>query len=341
MNNNLPSVSIVIPARNEEKYIEKCILSLLNNTYPSELTTIYVCDGLSDDNTREIIAEISNAHPNVVLLDNKKQTTPFALNIGLRKSDSAIKIILGAHSEMDENFISENVKAFSNDDAIGCTGGVLENVYETKTSEIIGLAMSSSFGVGNAHFRTGAKDGFVDTVAFGAYKKEVFEQSGYFDESLTRNQDDEFNFRILKNGFKIYLSKAIKCKYYVRGSYKKLFRQYYQYGYWKVFVNKKHKTVTSIRQLIPLFFVLFLTLGPLCVFIHWYLLIAYSSVLSFYLILAGFSAAKTASNTSYILPLIYSFVLLHLSYGFGYLVGLVDFLLLNKNPNKNKTRMSR
>ena len=214
-------------------------MSFLQSNYPNELFNIFLCDGMSDDKTREIIQGIAKNNNQVILLDNLKQTTPFALNIALKKSTADIKIIFGAHATADPNFIIENVRAFENASDIGCTGGVIENVYENHTSKIIGLAMSSPFGVGNAHFRTGTKDGFVDTVAFGAYKKEVFEKVGYFDESLTRNQDDEFNFRVLKNGFRIYLSNKIYSKYYVRGAFDKLFKQYFQYGYWKVFVNKK------------------------------------------------------------------------------------------------------
>lgn len=340
MTNKLPSVSIVIPTRNEEAYIEKCLFSLLQNTYAQELLSIYVCDGLSDDNTRKIVLEIANKYPNVILLDNTKQTTPYALNIGLKESNANIKIILGAHSEVDKNFVLESVKAFEINNQIGCTGGVLENIYENPTSEIVGLAMSSSFGVGNAHFRTGLKDGYVDTVAFGAYKKEVFEKCGYFDESLTRNQDDEFNYRVIQNGFKIYLSKKINCKYYVRGSFKKLFRQYYQYGYWKVFVNKKHKTVTTIRQLVPLFFVLFLTTVVLTPIIPIYSYL-YLSLIGIYMLTAAYSACKLSNDTDKIIQLIYSFLILHISYGLGYIFGIVDFLFLNKNPNKKQVKMSR
>ncbi len=335
---SLPSVSIIIPCRNEESYIKNCVLSVINNDYPSELITVYVCDGLSDDGTREIVNQLCSEYPQVFLIDNDKQTTPYALNLGLQKSTADIKIILGAHSELDKNFIKENVQSFNIDTIIGCTGGIIENVYENSTSEVIGAAMSSSFGVGNAHFRTGNKDGFVDTVAFGAYKKEVFDKIGYFDESLTRNQDDEYNYRLIKNGFKIYLSKKIKCKYFVRASFKKLFRQYYQYGYWKVFVNKKHKTVTTIRQLIPLFFVLFLIFGSLASLLNTFILYSFLAILVIYIVLALLAAIRLKKN---IILLIYSFIILHSSYGSGYLLGIIDFLILNKNPNKKSTKLSR
>ena len=230
-------VAVIIPCKNEEHYIEKCINSILNSNYPKELLSIYVCDGLSTDNTVEIVKNSIKNNPEVNLLINKEQTTPQGLNLGLKTAQSDVKIILGAHSEVDPNFIQENVNILQQHSEVGCAGGVIKNVFENKTSEVIGAAMSSPFGVGNAHFRTGAKDGIVDTVAFGAYRKEVFEKIGYFDEELVRNQDDEFNFRLIKNGYKIYLSQKIISLYYVRASFKKLFKQYYQYRLVKIFVR--------------------------------------------------------------------------------------------------------
>lgn len=322
-------------------YIEKCINSIIANHYPKDLVSIYVCDGMSNDGTRELIKKLVSVNNNLFLLDNHKKTTPLALNLGLKTSTAEVKIILGAHSEVDENFISENINALDIDPKIGCVGGILENVYENQVSKIIGLAMSSKFGVGNAHFRTGEKKGFVDTVAFGGYRKEVFDKVGYFDETLERNQDDEFNFRVVKSGYKIYLSEKIKCNYYVRASYTKLYRQYYQYGYWKVFVNKKHRTITSFRQLVPLFFVFFLITAlmfslifPYSVFLSLFILFIYF----FLSLLASYSLSKKIST---ILKTSFVFLLLHSGYGWGYLLGLIDFIIFNKKPNDKATSSTR
>ena len=337
----LPSISITIPARNEEKYIEKCILSILSADYPQEKIKVFVCDGLSTDNTREIVSSLSNKHNNIQLIDNEKQTTPFALNLGLKASNCAIKIILGAHAEIDKDFIKNNVSILNDYPEVGCAGGIIENVYENESAETIGLAMSSVFGVGNAHFRTGSKNGFVDTVAFGAYRNEVFEKIGYFDEDLIRNQDDEFNFRLLQNGFKIYLNSNIKSKYYVRASFSKLYKQYYQYGYWKVYVNKKHKAVTSIRQLVPLFFVLFLFLGFTISFLHWVLATLFSLGILAYIFLAIVFASQKSNSFEKITVIAYTFFLLHFSYGLGYLVGIFDFIALNKGPRISSQKLTR
>ena len=334
-------VSIIIPCKNEENYIEKCINSILNSNYPKDLISIYVCNGLSTDKTEEIVNKYIKINPQVYLLINQYQTTPKGLNLGLRAAKSDVKIILGAHSEVDPNFIQENVNILQQHSEVGCVGGVIKNVFENRTSEIIGAAMSSPFGVGNAHFRTGDKEGIVDTVAFGAYRKEVFEKIGYFDEELVRNQDDEFNFRMIKNGYKIFLSQKIISLYYVRASFKKLYKQYYQYGYWKVFVNKKHQTVTSIRQLIPLFFVIFIFQGFVTSFFHSYILLLNLFVLILYSVLAFIFASKVITNLKNVFLVILAFLILHLSYRTGYLKGILDFVVLNKKPVKKSMELSR
>lgn len=333
----MKTVSIVIPCLNEKDYILRCLHSIVAQSYPAQLLTTYVCDGMSNDGTRELIGEFIKAYPQFNLLDNLQKTTPFALNLGIRTSAAEIIIILGAHSELDKDFVQKSVESFEIDPMIMCTGGVLENVYENETSRVIGAAMSSSFGVGNAHFRTGNKSGFVDTVAFGAYKKEVFAKVGLFDEELIRNQDDEFNFRVTNAGFKIYLNHEIKCRYFVRASFRKLYRQYYQYGYWKVCVNKKHKTITTVRQLIPMFFVLYLCVLLVSLFAPTLITLLVSSFGIVYVLLAFTFAARSASSLRAIFGVALTFFILHVSYGSGYLKGIFDFFILGRSIKKHES----
>jgi cellulose synthase/poly-beta-1,6-N-acetylglucosamine synthase-like glycosyltransferase len=333
----LKTVSIVIPCLNEKNYILRCLQSIVAQSYPENLITTYVCDGMSNDGTRELIMDFAKAHQQFTLLDNIKKNTPFALNLGIKASAAEIIIILGAHSELDIRFVEKSVASFEIDPAIMCTGGVLENVYENETSQMIGAAMSSSFGVGNAHFRTGNKSGFVDTVAFGAYKREIFDKVGLFDEELIRNQDDEFNFRVTNAGYKIYLNHEIKCRYFVRASFTKLYRQYYQYGYWKVFVNKKHKTITTVRQLIPMFFVLYLMLFVASIFTYKFIFLAMSAFGLLYVLLAFLFAARSVSSFGAIFGIAFTFFILHFGYGLGYLKGIFDFFILGKAIKKQES----
>jgi GT2 family glycosyltransferase len=202
--------------------------------------------------------------------------------------------------------------------------------------------MSSPFGVGNAYFRTGGKSGYVDTVAFGAYRREVFERIGFFDEDLVRNQDDEFNYRVTKAGFKIYLEPKIESKYYVRGSFSKLYKQYFQYGYWKVFVNRKHATITTLRQLAPPLWMLFVSVGWMGFFIHPFLGYAYVGMILIYLTLAKFTAIRTAGwQIPMIFKLVACYMILHASYGWGYLKGMFHFYILRRNPTEGSQQLTR
>lgn len=332
----MKTVTIVIPCFNENEYIIRCLDSIEKQSYPKELITTFVCDGNSTDGTQELVRDYVAKNNRFQLLINTHKTTPHALNLGIKNSKSDVIIILGAHSELDVDFVKKSMETFLVDENIMCVGGVLENDYANDTSRTIGYAMSSPFGVGNAHFRTGARKGYVDTVAFGAYRKEIFEKVGLFDEELIRNQDDEFNYRVTSNGYKIYLNPEIKCKYFVRAFYGKLFRQYYQYGYWKVYVNRLHKTVTTGRQLIPALFVLYLLVLPFSFIIGGPVAIYSSLFLFLYLVFAITFASIKHSNPLVMVKITFTFLILHLGYGTGYLKGVLDFLILGRSIRKTE-----
>lgn len=340
MNN---SVSIVIPCRNEEKYISKCIESFLNQSYPQELITIIVADGMSTDKTREIIEEMKKEHNNIVMLDNKGLSAPKGMNLGIQYTNSDIVIIFGAHAYADKEFVMENVKALQNSE-IGCSGGIITTINDTVKGAAIAEAMSCPFGVGNALFRFSDKETYVDTVAFGAYRRVVLNEIGFFDEELVRNQDDELNFRVEKSGAKILLSPKIKSTYFGRGDFKKLWRQYYQYGFWKVRVIQKHKRPASIRHLIPLMFVLFLTIGGLLSIFSSIITMGYFTILGLYMLLDLIFSIKISvkKNIKYLLYLIISFPILHISYGLGFILGIMNFYVFKSKKIEEKNKeMSR
>jgi glycosyltransferase involved in cell wall biosynthesis len=339
---NIPVIAVIVPARNEEKYIGRLLDSFVHVQYPKEKLRLVICDGMSEDKTQDIVNNYALSHSWIKLLVNVNRTTPYAFNQGIRfATDADIFITVGAHAEVYPDFMEQVVKCFSISPDIGCVGGILENVYENELAKAIGLAMSSPFGVGNAHFRTGEKEGEVDTVGFPAYKKEVFEKVGLFNETLSRNQDDEFNYRVARAGFKIWLSKSIRSKYYVRGSFEKLSRQYFQYGYWKVYVNRLHKTVTTYRQLIPPAFVVFLILGLILSCCSVFLAGCYAGILLVYILGAFYFASKIATDPGETLRIVYAFFILHFFYGAGYVKGLFDFALLGKKPSQKAETLTR
>jgi len=338
---SFPRVRVVIPCRNEARFIGPCLLSLVAADRSNMHLEVCVCDGMSDDGTREEIKGIASVHPWIKLMDNPARTTPQAMNIGLRPEGFDIGIILGAHAEVDKEFLKENMALLRDHPEVGCAGGVIENVYVDEASRRIGAAMGHPFGVGGAHFRTGRKEGEVDTVAFGAYRREVFDQVGFFDERLVRNQDDEFNYRVTQAGWRIRLSYKIRSKYYVRASLGRLFRQYRQYGYWKVYVNRLHRAITTWRQLVPAALVAFLSLGPA---ISWTGPIAFGLFLAGvtgYVLVAFVSAFRSASQVKDIPGIMATFFVLHVSYGIGYWHGIFDLILLRREPLSKAHALTR
>jgi len=340
--NNRETVSIIIPCRNEKNYISMCIDSFLKQSYPMELMEIVIADGMSDDGTKDILEEYSQKYSNVRVIDNKGLSAPKGMNLGIKSSNKDIIIIFGAHAYADKDFVKNNVE-YLNKHEIGCAGGPIETVNDNKVGKAISLAMSSPFGVGNALFRYAQKETYVDTVAFGAYRREVLEQIGYFDEELVRNQDDELNYRVIKEGYKIILSPSIKSTYYGRGSYAKLWKQYYQYGFWKVRVMQKHGKPAAIRHLVPMAFVLTNILGILLgmilkpILYLWLLeVVAYTSTDIY------FSAKLSEKSPSIMACMLPVFPILHLSYGLGFINGIFAFYILKSNKIKEKnSKMSR
>lgn len=333
------TVSIIIPCRNEEKYIKQCIYSFLDQSYPKELIEVIIADGMSTDNTRNIINEIIKKHNNVNLIDNKKFTAPSGMNLGIKKSKSDIIIIFGAHAYADKDFVKENVLALQNEE-VGCAGGIITTINDSVKGEAIAEAMSCPFGVGNALFRYAEKEAFVDTVGFGAYYRKFITDIGLFDEELVRNQDDELNFRVQKSGRKILLNPKIKSTYFSRGDFKKLWKQYYQYGFWKVRVIQKHRKPASIRHLIPLIFVLFLLFGGIASVFSKFIRIGYLLTILVYLILdATFSLKICKKKRFNHFPYLFiTFPILHISYGIGFILGLFNFYIFKSKKIEEKNK---
>jgi len=327
----LPFVSVIIPSYNEEKFITSVLDNVVEQDYPHERLEVFVVDGNSRDKTRELIQMKAKEHPFIHLLNNEKQYVPFALNLGISRSKGEVIVIMSSHSLYPLNYVSSLVEALFKLDADN-VGGVLINTA-TNTSlkpTAIAKVISSLFGIGNAYFRIGSKHiKEVDTVPFGCYHRSVFERIGVFDEELIKNQDDEFNARLIQHGGSIYLIPEIKITYFTRESVKALWRMFFQYGFFKPLVNLKLKQPASIRQFFPPVFVLFLFLAfPGSYFspLIFYSLIAGGSI---YILANLFFTLKIMLETRRPLLLFFLpwlFLVLHLAYGWGYLIGVVKFV---------------
>ncbi len=334
-----PFVSVVIPCRNESGFIGGCLDSVLATTYPLGRLEVLVVDGMSDDGTRDELARYS-AGPSIVrVLDNPKGITPAALNIGVGHARGSVLIRMDAHTEYPPNYISGLVTWLERSGADN-VGGLWRTLPgdDTTFARAIAGALSHPFGVGNAHFRIGVQEPkWVDTVPFGCYRADVFDRIGLFDEELVRNQDDEFNARLLRHGGRILLVPDVVSTYYARASAKKLWRTYFQYGFFKPLAIKKLGRVPTLRQLVPAAFVLSLALFTLAglwlPLARWTLLgilIAYLGSI----VAASFSAGGPGKGLRVFAATAVVFPVLHLAYGIGFLRGVLDLV----RPNGLRSR---
>ncbi|HXI33433.1 MAG TPA: glycosyltransferase family 2 protein [Gemmatimonadales bacterium] len=321
----LPKVSAVIPCRNEARYIGACLDSLLTCDYPQDRLEILVADGMSDDGTREIVREYATRHPAVRLLDNPRRITPAAMNVGVRQSTGAIIMPMGAHALYPPDYITRLVAALDETGADN-VGGVLVTVPadDTPVARALAIALSHPLGVGNSYFRIGATERrVVDTVPFGCYRRAVFDRIGLFDEDLVRNQDDELNGRLVRQGGRIVLIPDVVSRYFARSSFRQVWRMFFQYGYFKPLAARKIGRVLTVRQLVPALFVVALAasavLAPWLVAGRWLL----AAIATTYL--AAISAAALGGlryGARCALALAAAFPVLHVSYGVGFLAGL-------------------
>jgi glycosyltransferase involved in cell wall biosynthesis len=333
-----PFVSVIIPCRNEEKSIGKCLDSVIANDYTKEKLEVVVVDGMSEDKTKEIVNKYAARFPFIKLLSNSKKIVPTAMNIGIKNAQGQIIIRMDAHNVYKEDYVSKCVK-YLQEYNVDNIGGILVTLpgADTLIAHSIALALSHPFGVGDAYFRIGSKEPkYVDTVPFGCYKREVFDKIGFFDEDLVRNQDDEFNLRLIKSGGKILLMPDIVSYYYARDSLLKLWKMYYQYGYFKPLVAQKIGTVLTWRQLIPAIFIGSLAcsffLSLISKLFLWIFVIIFLLYISANLFFSSQIAARKGLKYLPILPIV--FFTLHVSYGIGYLKGILDFILLKRHKRK-------
>jgi glycosyltransferase involved in cell wall biosynthesis len=382
--NLAPRVSVIVPCRNESSHIATCVAGLLALEAPAGGFEVVVADGMSDDGTREILARLaeevagkpadatpspgaegrgegeslkSASAPGCLLrvIDNPDHIVSKGLNAAIRAARGAIIVRADAHTEYAPDYLLRCLEVLQQTGADN-VGGPARTKAEGCRHQAIAAAYHSPFSVGGARFHDPDYEGYVDTVTYGCWLRSTFEKFGLFDEELVRNQDDEHNLRITRGGGKVYQTPKIKSWYRPRGSLKALFKQYMQYGYWKVRVIQKHKLPASWRHLVPGAFVLALMLlfllsafcfpWPVKSFVYFTGLL---STFSFLLICSAYllavfvasvvTAAKTEWKLFWILPLV--FPCYHFGYGYGFLRGVWDFVIRRNAHEEWAARLTR
>ncbi|MDG5799808.1 glycosyltransferase family 2 protein [Marinilabiliaceae bacterium ANBcel2] len=337
-----PKVSIIIPVRNEERYIVSFLETLFNQDYPHDKIEVIIADGMSNDSTRYRIEHFLNGKNSVKVkvIDNPGQIVPEGLNRALAMCGNEIIIRMDAHAFFPANYISRLVDEMDKYNADNI-GGVIRTLPSSNSlfSKAIAAAMSSAFGMGNSRFRVGTtRVCRVDTVPFGCFKADVFEKAGGFDEELVRNQDDEFNGRITKKGFNVVLLPDLVIDYYARDSIKKTALMFFQYGLFKPLCVKKLKRIATFRQLVPPLFVFSILISLLVIFFIPQFIILFISVFGLYffvsvaisILLSQKDKSSLVNRIKLLCALVVTFFVIHFSYGLGYLQGIISLVFNRK-----------
>jgi succinoglycan biosynthesis protein ExoA len=337
MNPSLPLISILIPCRNEETTVTAVLDAFAAQDYPPERMEIILADGESVDATRARILGFAEAHRGLAirLIDNPGRTAPAGLNAGLRVAQGEIILRMDAHSIPQPDYVRQCVELLQ---STGCAGvGGAWDVAPGKSSiwaRAIACAGANSFATGGARYRMGGVAGEVDTVPFGAYRRELFDRLGGFNEAVPVNEDYEWNYRVRKAGGKIVYSPAIRSRYIARGTVRAMIRQYFIYGRQKAIMLSFHPQSLRLRQLIPALFLPSLIVGLIAGLIWTFLAILPVAELALYAAAALLFAAREATRR-HAVELVFTlppvFFLIHIFWGLGFWVGILRILLGLRN----------
>lgn len=331
-------VSVIVPCRNERRYIEGFCAGVLAQRLPPGWTLqLVVADGQSDDGTRELLQRLAQQDPRIAWIDNPARIVSPGLNAALKIAGGEAIVRMDVHSDYAPDYIAQclAVQAETGADNVGGPWRAVPDAGAARMQHAVAAAFQSRWVAGGARSRQLDFDGWVDTVYLGSWPRKTFERFGGFDEGLVRNQDDEHNLRLTLGGGKVWQSSRIRSTYRPRADLSQVFRQYQQYGYWKPFVMKKHGQPASLRHLVPGVFVAALGLSGLSALVG--LLVGAGALLTPLVVLGGAYVVavgaltvavarqqRCAASVAWRVPAVIGAY--HLGYGIGSVAGWWDVL---------------
>ncbi|MDE3197828.1 MAG: glycosyltransferase family 2 protein [Acidobacteriota bacterium] len=335
--------SIIVPCRNEARHIDDFLKSVQKQEFGDYTWEVLIADGASSDGTAERLREFAAAHPEFRIVSNPQKVVSTGLNLAIREARGKYIIRLDVHAVYAPDYCRTCIDTLVRTRATN-VGGPARTIARGRLAMAIAAAYHSSFSTGGAKFHDEQFEGWVDTVPFGCWERETLVAAGLFDETLVRNQDDELNLRLVRAGGKIWQTPEIRCWYSTRDSLGKLFHQYFQYGFWKVAVIRKHRLPASWRHLVPVTFVAanalcaaaLLLRAPLALPVWLGLLTGYFAVLLF---ASAITARGSGGTGAAYLPAV--FATFHISYGLGFLAGAKWLFVKPPQPSGAESVFSR
>ena len=319
-----PSVSVIIPVLNEERFLKQSVQAIFNQNYSGQFEIILAL-GPSKDQTNVIAQELAQ-DKRIKLVKNPSGRTASALNNAIKNSNFDIIVRLDGHAIVDSDYIKNAVNTLLESGADN-VGGLMKAEGTNAFEKSVAAAMTSKFGVGNAPFHVGGKSGEVDTVYLGTFRKSALKRVGYFDESFIRAQDWEMNYRIRKTGGKIWFNPDLVVSYRPRKNILQLAKQYFEYGQWRKQVTKTYPETVSMRYLAPPVTVSGLIAGFVMVLfskileINWLQIGWLAPLVYLTVILLAFLSIGSKIGLLSRLYLLLVLPTMHLSWGVGFLKG--------------------
>lgn len=334
----LPMVSVIAPCRSEARFIENTLNSILQSDYPAEKIEVLVVDGMSTDGTREIVQKMASQDSRIRLLDNPARIQAAAMNIGIKAAQGDYIARIDCHATYDSSYIRKCIELAERTGAANAGGyWITLPGDDTPVAKAIAAATSNRFGVGKSVHRIGGTEQETDNVAFGMFKRELFEKTGLYDERLVRNEDPELNHRIRKAGGRVIISPEIKVGYYNRATYRRLWQQAFNNGLWNLYTIWLTGGMGGLapRHFVPMVFALGLITFTIGAFSWWpvkWMLLCY--ILLYLSIAYTFSIRSARQTRTSAILILWTFVVSHVAYGLGSIWAIITIPL--KFPDRHK-----